>query len=117
MKKLKYTKKLTTDTMAFVALVNNYCDKVNKEYSKNMNKLINDIALGENLDPVKLKEKYLKSHNSISSEQTYSDESILDKIIIDNITYYVEDQPDGKVYDSNSVVVGKYTNKIVVLNV
>jgi hypothetical protein len=61
MKKLKNTKKMQNEILEFQEVINNYCSKINKEYAKNMNKLIENIAKGENLDINILKEKYFKT--------------------------------------------------------
>jgi hypothetical protein len=63
MKKLKNTKKLQNEVQVFQEVITNYCNKINKEYAKNMNELIKNIAKGENLDVDMLKEKYLKTIN------------------------------------------------------
>jgi hypothetical protein len=61
MKKLKTTKKIQNEFKLFQEALNKYCDKINREYARNMNKLIENIAKGENLDIEMLKEKYLNN--------------------------------------------------------
>lgn len=112
-KKLKYSKKIETEATAFIGLITSYCSKINKEYVKHMNALIDDIAVGENLDPVKLKEKYLNKTN-IKENDSNDSEVILDKIEQDGVVYYAEPEEDGNVYNTDSVVVGKIVNRKIV---
>ena len=146
MKKLKNTKKMQNEILEFQEVINNYCSKINKEYAKNMNKLIENIAKGEKLDINILKEKYLKTLdldekeeqseieikplneevktdtesdvdiNIKNSETNTFEEIIFDKIIIDGTNYYYENKQDGKIYDSSSKIVGVYKNKMFVIN-
>ncbi len=69
MKKLKNTKKMQNEILIFQDIINTYCSKINKEYAKNMNKLIENIAKGENLDINILKEKYLKTLDLDENEE------------------------------------------------
>jgi hypothetical protein len=126
MKKLKYSKKIKDEVSAFAQLINNYCDKLNKENAKQIDQLIKSIAEGENLDYNVLKEKYLKNNsttddNNINNININSDEIInidtesdsptnviLDKIIIENISYYYEKTEGGRVFNSASKIVGTY---------
>jgi hypothetical protein len=136
MKKLKNTKKIQNEVLVFQEVINNYCSKINKEYAKNMNKLIENIAKGENLDINILKEKYLKtlddkeepeqSHVEIKTlnetvseveiETNTFEETIFDKIIIDGTNYYYENKDNGRIFDSSSKIVGIYKNKMFVIN-
>ena len=143
MKKLKNTKKIQNEVIVFQEVINNYCSKINKEYAKNMNKLIENIAKGENLDINILKEKYLKtldenenekeeqSHIEIKTQneteseveidiknsETYTfEEIIFDKIVIDGTNYYYENKDNGRIFDSSSKIVGIYKNKMFVIN-
>jgi hypothetical protein len=133
MKKLKYSQKLINETNTFAKLIETYCNKINKEYAKNINLLLKRIAEGENLNLEDLKTKYLKTKQTIpelSNEteeltivskdtEEYEDteeneEIILDKIIIDNTNYYYENKENGKVYDTLSKVVGQFKNKQII---
>jgi hypothetical protein len=88
MKKLKSTKKLRHDVeyihkllekaMSQVSKMNDYNSIINKEYAKNINKLLEQIAEGENLDIKMLKEKYLKSSSTlnIDTTDTQNDETL-----------------------------------------
>lgn len=132
MKKLKYSKKMVLDTQSFLKSIENNYNKLNKEYSKNMLKLLENIAIGENLDLKMLKEKYLNSSkeetnvvseeviitpifsNITSSEEQNdnssenNDEIILDKITLNNKDYYYENKQLGRIYNSSSKIVGEY---------
>ena len=111
MKKLKYAKKITTEMNAFGKIIETYCDKLNKEYAKKMNELIENIALGEGLDIEILKKKYLTSREN--EEDT---DEVLDKITINNIPYYYENKEGGKLYDAKSNIVGKHVNNVIEFN-
>ena len=121
MKQLKYSKKISQEAQSFVNLIELYCNKLNKEYAKNIYNLCKKIAEGENLDFEMIKNKYLNKsvpkdietpENVISDEiisedkidETSSEdkEIIFDKIIIDNNNYYYENKENGKIYDSSS---------------
>jgi len=144
MKKLKTTKKLQNEVKVFQEVINNYCNKINKEYAKNMNKLIKNIAKGENLDVEMLKEKYLntlnqevevkidinKEHETViildteldneyvseNTELNSFEEIIFDKVVIDGTNYYYENKDNGRIYDSSSKIVGVYKNNLFLIN-
>lgn len=138
MKKLKYTKKIQNEVKSFSQLIDNYCSKLNKEYAKNVNKLLENIAKGENLNLEMLKEKYLNKlsdtteetqievseikndsndNNDTENNDTNSyEEIIFDKIVINGSNYYYENKENGKIYNSSSNIVGVYKNKKFVLN-
>lgn len=99
----------------FTELMETFCHKLNKEYLKNMNKLIEDIAVGENLDINMLKTKYLKKSNDIKNIS--DDETILEKKIIDGKYYYYENIENGIVYNSSSEKVGVMKNNEILFNV
>lgn len=136
MKKLAYSKKITNETNTletsmskvfsdYKEHINEYCIKLNKEYVQNLNKLIENIALGENLDVKMLKKKYIKGELidtllpsesvSISEILLTSNESneILDKIVINAEEYYYEKKEDGNVYNKSLILVGKYKNNVI----
>jgi len=127
MKKLKYSKKIKDETQAFSKLIVSYCNKIKKEYEKNclekINQLVSDIALGEGLDELKLRDKYLnvkkkkkEKTSTIIKKNNITNESILDKITLDNKTYYYENKEDGIIFDSNSTPVGKFSKNQFVIN-
>jgi hypothetical protein len=113
-KKLKYSKKIEEESSAFISLITSYCSKINKEYVKNMTTLIEEIAIGENLDPEMLKNKYLNKKNV--KDNIPENDIILDKIEFEGKYYFVEPGEDGTVYNENSTVVGKMVNKSVVFS-
>ena len=132
MRKLKYSHKINKETAALTEIIDNYVKKMNKEYVGNMNKLIELIARGENLDVNKLKTKYLgffkSSPDSDNSEDiknedteqeitniTVSDEIYLDKVLIDSLEYWYEKKNKGIIYYKNNIV-GSYNNNIFEIN-
>jgi len=133
MKKLKYSKKLIKEANTLTQLIENYCNKINKEYAKNVNILLKRIAEGENLNLEDLKTKYLNTTEKVpevvneltlvpteieehTEDTEENEEIILDKIIIDNNNYYYENKENGKVYDISSKVVGQFKNKEIIFN-
>jgi hypothetical protein len=138
MKKLKYSSKLLKQACTFSEMVELYCKKMNSEYVKNMNKLVENIARGENLNVDELKDKYIRTFNTnkievINVEESSpisnssasavvieddNDEVYLDKIIINNITYWYEKKENGCIYGNNSAdnIVGYYKNNIFHFN-
>ncbi len=127
MKELKYCKKIKQEVGTFSELIDSYCLKMNQEFAKRMNQLVEDIAAGENLDPKMLKSKYIKSQSS-KSISTISEETpeelnseefngeLLEVIKINNITYYYEKKALGNVYNNSSKIVGVYKDNKVILN-
>lgn len=112
MKGLKYSKKLKDEATVFTQMIELYCDKINKEYQKQMHTLLETIANGEGLDLAMLQKKYLKKLKQTedsSIEILNKNEQILDKITFKNKTYYV-DKNDNNVFDTSSNIVGKYNN-------
>ena len=114
--------KVSTEYNSLIDRMTIYCDKLNKEYSQNLNKLVENIALGENLDVKMLKLKYIKGEVSIPSETpvvntpiSEDNDAILDKIIINNEEYYYEKKEEGNVYNKESVIVGKYRNNNIII--
>ncbi len=155
MKKLKHSKQMVLDAQLFLKKIESNYSKLNKEYAKNVIKLLERISIGENLDLEMLKKKYLDAEepttittifSNISenisdnqSDETTSEyhtdnntdnhydnntdnitnteeEIILDKITINNINYYYENKENGRIFDSNSKIVGEYTNGKFAIN-
>jgi len=116
-KKLKYSKKIQDETSAFITIITSYCSKINKEYLKSMTTLIEDIAIGENLDLDMLKEKYLNKKNVKATSSSEDSDIILDKIEYEGKFYFVEpiDIGDRKVYGEDSKIVGKMVNNKIEL--
>ena len=105
--------------------INNYKKKIKKEYQelliKEKNKLLSNIAEGEQLNINDLKKKYLKSKEITSSDEVilpiiYENEELLDKIVIDDEIYYFENKDKGKVFDVSNIEVGIFKNGSIILN-
>lgn len=121
MKTPKHIKKLKEETEGFMNLLASYCDKIKKEHQKlcleQQATLIANIAKGENLNELDLREKYLntKSKPPVKKPEEKIDEDLLDKVVLNNITYYYENKENGKIYNTKSQVVGKYSkNQFIV---
>ena len=120
MKSLKYSKKINEETAAFAQLIESYCNKTNQEYMKQVLLLLAEIAKGENLDFDTLKKRYIKKESleqvdEVSNEIVDND-TLLDKIIYENNTYYIDKKNDNIVYDVNSKVIGKYKNQTIIFS-
>lgn len=123
MKDLKYNKKINEETQAFTKMIEEYTKKLKKEYEKEMTKmmveLIEDIALNENLDAVKLKEKYInnkyleKEKQKEKEESVKETESLLEQTTIDGKIYYFQQKENGDVYNNESKIVGKYVEGVI----
>ena len=106
MKKLK--KEINESNDRYLVLI----DKIAKDYKKILieekNNLISRIAEGEDLDEVKLREKYLDEtiKKKLTIEVDESSEKILHKIILNGETYYHEIENDGAIYNKKSEKVG-----------
>jgi hypothetical protein len=136
MRKLKYSNKINQETVALSEMINTYVKKMNKEYVSNMNKLVELIARGENLEVTRLKTKYLglfkstpdNENNEVDLEETVEPEEkiidtlssdisevYLDKVLIADSEYWYEKKENGNIY-YNNVVVGCYKNNIFEIN-
>ncbi len=134
MKKLLYSKKITNKSKELLEMINIYCSKLNKEYSKNMIQLVLKIAEGENLDGKMLIDKYITKIEEVKEcdkpkdeeiveeteveevENVEENDSFLDKIIINGECYYYQSIENGIVYNKESKQVGVYKNKKVHIN-
>jgi len=126
MKGLKHVKKINEETAIFAQLIENYCEKTNKELMKQVMQLVKDIALGEGLDYDMLKKKYIKGSKQDDIDEdnipnnmfvnTEEEETILDKIIFHNTIYYVDKKNGNIVYDTKSNIIGKFQDGKVVSN-
>ena len=103
----------------------NYKKKIKKEYQemliKEKNKLLSNIAEGENLNINDLKKKYLKSKeitltDEVSHPVTYDNEELLDKVIIAGEIYYFENKDKGKVFDTSNTEVGVFKNGLILFH-
>jgi hypothetical protein len=65
MKKLKHSKQMLLDAQAFLKNIETNYSKLNKEYAKNILKLLEKISIGEKLDLEMLKEKYLNEEEPV----------------------------------------------------
>lgn len=93
--------------------ITNMYNEFNNKLIEEKNKLIEKISEGENIDVNYLKNKYLKSKELNKTERIETEEDIeelLDKVIIDNNTYYYENKENGKIFDSNFKEVGIFQN-------
>jgi deoxyribodipyrimidine photolyase len=100
-----------------------YYKKIKKEYTKSLleekHTLLKKIAEGENIDLNTLKSKYLKAKEILclsETQQVNVNEELLDRIEVNDVTYYYENKEKGKVYDYNYIEVGIYKNKNIILN-
>jgi hypothetical protein len=131
MKKLKELKGINN---IFVDAINeldgklqNQLKNIKQEYQTNVIdeklKLLLDICNGENLDFVKMKNKYIKSKelNKVLQDETtetkkIEEENMLDKIEFNGKQYYYESKENGMIYDMDSNLVGIYKNGSIILN-
>jgi hypothetical protein len=131
MKKLKELKGINN---IFVDAINeldgklqNQLKNIKQEYQTNVIdeklKLLLDICNGENLDFVKMKNKYIKSKelNKVLQDETtetkkIEEENMLDKIEFNGKQYYYESKENGMIYDMESNLVGIYKNGSIILN-
>lgn len=119
-KQLKYNKKIKEETEAFQKLITSYTSKLKKEYEKEILSvqisLLEEIAEGENLNIIELKDKYLKSSKEKSTEKktksknTNIQEDLLEKMDIKGTTYFYENKENGNVYNTDSQIVGSYVD-------
>ena len=124
MKKSKEIKALDIELLKQLENINDIVDKIKKECSIRITeekiKLIDKIAISENLDATYLKSKFLKSkellNNNISLPNTTDSEELLDKVEINNIIYYYENKEKGKVYNSDYIEVGVFKGNSIILN-
>ncbi len=94
MKKLKTTKKFQNEFKLHQEALNKYCDKINREYARNMTKLVENIAKGENLDIEMLKEKYLKTFDDKKICES-NDKTLIEETVNVNSTSEVDTEADS----------------------
>ena len=124
MKKSKEIKALDIELLTQLENINEIVGKIKKECSIRITeekiKLIDKIALSENLDATYLKSKFLKSkellNNNISLPVNTDSEELLDKVEINNIIYYYENKEKGKVYNTDYIEVGVFKVNTIILN-
>jgi len=102
--------------------------KIKKEYQENVinekYRLLLEVSNGEGLDFDKMKNKYLKSKEISTFNETITktdekmdiDENLLDKIEINGKEYYYEAKDNGIVYDSTGKAMGIFKNGKIKLN-
>lgn len=115
--KLKNIKKLKEEFSEFSSILN----KIQKEHEKILleqkNELISNIAYGEGLDEISLRDKYLKvvekekTKKKEAKNSVLTNDSLLDKVILNDETYFYENKENGNIYNSSSEKVGTYTKK------
>lgn len=101
-------------------ILNNYKKKIKRELIEQKYKLLLKISENENLDFSQLKLKYMTSKElMVLDEFTPSTvdetETLLNKIEIDNETYYYEQKDNGKIYNKFSIHVGYYKDNEFIL--
>jgi hypothetical protein len=123
MKTPKHIKKIKDETTAFLQLLETYCAKLKKEHQKicleQTNQLISAIAKGENLDEYELRQKYLniKEKKSVESNNIeLDDELLLDKVVLNEQTYYYENKENGNIFNASSKQVGNFSKGQFIIN-
>ena len=98
-------------------------DEIKLEYQQNIVeekiKLLLLICKNENLNFDDIKTKYLKPKelNQVqtqTSDNTSTEEAIMDSIEMNGMKYYYEAKNDSIVYDTNSKQVGTYKNGTII---
>lgn len=124
-KNLRYNKKIKDETEAFQKLIISYTSKLKKEYEKEVLNaqitLLEQIAEGEELNIIELKDKYLqatktKKEKKESTKISITSESLLEKITYKSKIYYYENKDNGNVYNEESVIVGSFVDGEIKLN-
>ena len=98
MKKLKHSKQMLLDAQAFLKNIETNYSKLNKEYAKNILKLLEKISIGEKLDLEMLKAKYLNEEEPV----------IITNNITNNITIFsniTDDISEDVSEDVSSLVI------------
>ena len=128
MKKLKGLKKLNNsieDLLEEMRKVSKLqINSIKKEYQKKVFEerlqLISEIANGEDIDELTLKNKYLynkKSKSNIEKPKIVdSEKSLLNVLTYNDEDYYYEDHEGGKVFNTNSESVGIYIEGNIVFD-
>ena len=101
------------------ALINSLIKDINTEYQKRTLRLLKQLALGENLDFNVLKEQYTKKSKIQTQpliDSEVNEELMLTKILVENVHYFVEMIPNGKVYNTSSKLIGTWVNDKIILN-
>lgn len=99
-------------------------NNIKKEYQRKIFEerlqLISEIAQGEDLNELELKEKYLynkKNKKSVSKPKVMDSEiSLLNVLSYNNEDYYYEDKYEGNVFNTKSKKVGVYMEGKIVFD-
>jgi hypothetical protein len=129
MKKLKSLKNFNNTLEEVLDEIKNVSkiqtNNIKKEYQRKIFEerlqLISEIAQGENLNELELKEKYLynkkKKKKSVSKPKVIDSEiSLLNVLSYNNEDYYYEDKYNGNVFNTKSEKVGVYMEGKIVFD-
>ena len=91
-----------------------------QEYNNNIIEaqinLLMEICEDNNFNFNDFKEKYIKKKNCSNNKFIKIDEEVLNRIIIEDNTFYYENKENGNVYNSSSKIVGTVHNNKIILN-
>lgn len=118
--KLRSIKKLKEEFDEFSNILNKIQKEHEKQLLEQMNKLISEIALGENLEELQLREKYLSNFKKRKTKKepkntVLSEDNLLDKIMLNDQVYYYENKEEGNIFDTESNKVGVYSKNQFIL--
>ena len=109
MNNTKYLNEMNKQIDNFTESFNLYFSKLedsyNKEFKRNLNVLLIQIAKDNNLDEKELLDKYLNFDLKNSNNHV-----LLNKITYNDQNYYYETMNNGKIYNDHSVEVGVFQN-------
>ena len=75
--------------------------------------LLRTIAKDYNLNFNELNKKYRENISQLKNKN--NDLNILEKIIINDIPYFIENKENGKIYDNEIIIVGEVKNNKYIL--
>jgi hypothetical protein len=114
MKKLKHSKQMLLDAQAFLKNIETNYSKLNKEYAKNILKLLEKISIGEKLDLEMLKAKYLNDEEPVIITTIFS--NITDNISSEIITSeeissenIIDEDTSSEVITNEEIILDKIT--------
>nr|QFG74606.1 MAG: hypothetical protein [Megaviridae environmental sample] len=109
MNNTKYLNEMNKQIDNFTESFNLYFSKLedsySKEFKRNLNVLLIQIAKDNNLDEKELLDKYLNFDLKNSNNHV-----LLNKITYNDQNYYYETMNNGKIYNDHSVEVGVFQN-------
>ena len=98
-------------------------NNIKKEYQKKVFEerlqIISEIAQGENMDEIELKNKYLynKKKKSVTKPEVIKAQTnLLSVLTYDGEDFYFEDKEDGNVFNKDSEKVGVYLEGKIVFD-